>query len=157
VTQAWAHPPTEAEWTTAVEALLAAERPVLVAHVSPDGDALGSALAVGLALRDLGRSPVVTFGDDPPVVPRILDFLPGLDLLVPPGEVEREPELVVTFDASSTDRLGLLAPVAEVAGRVVALDHHTSYTGFADLPIVDPSVLPRRCSRASSSRGSARR
>ena len=134
-----ATPPTEDRWTAAAEALRTARHPVLMAHVSPDGDALGSALAVGLALRALGREPVVSFGDDPFDVPAILQFLPGQDLLVRPAEVPAAPDLVVTFDASSVDRLGLLAPVLEAAERVIALDHHVSYTGFADLPLVDPS------------------
>ena len=131
--------PTEDSWTSAVAALRSAQAPVLMAHVSPDGDALGSALAVGLALRALGKSPLVSFGDDPFDVPAILEFLPGLDLLVKPAAVPAAPDLVVTFDASSVDRLGLLAPVVGAAKHVIALDHHTSYTGFADLALVDPA------------------
>jgi bifunctional oligoribonuclease and PAP phosphatase NrnA len=132
----WTQRPAPADWDAVVRLLLAVERPVLVAHVSPDGDALGSALAVAVALRDLGRTPVVSFGDDPQVVPDILDFLPGLA----PGDVVAAPELVVTFDASSTDRLGLLAPKVAAAGTVVAVDHHTSYTGFADVHVVDTTA-----------------
>ena len=134
---AWSTAPTSTDWDTAVQLLLGAQRPVLLAHVSPDGDALGSALAVGLALRDLGRSPVVSFGDDPFEVPRILAFLPGQDLLVAPAGVEVRPDVVATFDASSVDRLGLLGPNLAAATNVIAFDHHASYTGFADLHIVD--------------------
>lgn len=137
----WTQRPGESDWAALVEMVreVPADEPiVLLAHVHPDGDALGSALAAGLALRALGRTVQVSFGDDPFVVPRILEFLPGQDLLVPPAQVVAEPELVITFDASSIDRLGLLVPNVKAARRVVALDHHASYTGFAHHHVVDP-------------------
>ena len=140
MTDAWRRRPGDADWDAAVRLLLEADRPVLMAHVSPDGDALGSALAVALGLCRLGRSPVVSFGDDPFVVPRILDFLPGLDLLRDPHDVEREPAVVATFDASSVDRLGLLVEPTKAAGAVLVVDHHASYTGFGDVHLVDTAV-----------------
>ena len=120
--------------------LRACERPVLCCHISPDGDALGSALAVALALTRLGRDPVVTFGDDPMVVPRSLSFLPGQHLLVKPHDIVEAPELVVAFDTGSIDRLGLLAEPFSRARHTAVLDHHPSYTGFAELSLVDPDV-----------------
>ena len=65
-----------------------AERPVLLAHVSPDGDALGSALAVGLALRDLGRAPGrLASATTRSTCRGSSTSCPGLDLLVPPATV----------------------------------------------------------------------
>lgn len=128
---AWSRRPTEAEWLEAVQVLRGARKPLLVAHVSPDGDALGSALAVGLAMESLGLTPVVSFGDDPFVVPRVLSFLPGQHLLVPPADVPGDADVVATFDASSIERLGMLRAVAESAPEFMAVDHHASYTGFA--------------------------
>ncbi|MDQ1643259.1 MAG: bifunctional oligoribonuclease and phosphatase NrnA [Actinomycetota bacterium] len=113
------------------------ERPVLCCHVRPDGDALGSALAMGLALRRLGHQPLVTFGDEPMVVPATLSFLPGQDLLVPPAEVPARPDLAIAFDTSSPDRLGLLADPFSRASCNAAVDHHPSYTGFAQVGVVD--------------------
>jgi len=124
-------------WDAAVAQIREAQHLLLVGHVAPDGDALGSALAVGLALRAgwPDRQVEVSFGDDPFVVPGNLESLPGLDLLVAPTMVSA-PDLVITFDASSTDRLGLLQPVAEAA-TVIAVDHHASYDGFGSLSLVD--------------------
>jgi phosphoesterase RecJ-like protein len=136
-TPAWTGRPTESDHATAVELLTSVERPVLLAHVSPDGDALGSALAVGLALRARGADPIVTFGDDPLVVPRVLRFLPGQDLLVPVGEVPSAPEVMATFDASSIERLGLLATNARAAQALLVVDHHASYTGFGTHHLCD--------------------
>lgn len=116
------------------------ERPVLCCHISPDGDSLGSALAVALALARLGQQPVVSFGDDPMVVPRSLSFLPGQQFLVKPEDVDDAPELAVAFDTGSIDRLGLLAETFTRAKRTGVIDHHPSYTGFAEVALVDPGV-----------------
>jgi phosphoesterase RecJ-like protein len=133
----WNQRPQEADWATTVDLLRSTKSPVLLAHVSPDGDALGSALAVGLALEALGQAPLVSFGDDPFVVPRVLQFLPGQHLLVPPAQVPVEPEVVVTFDANSIQRLGLLQGRAEAAASLVVVDHHASYTGFGTYHLCD--------------------
>jgi len=120
--------------------LRASERPLLCCHVNPDGDSLGSALAVALALTHTGAQPMVTFGDDPMDVPRALSFLPGQHLLVKPQDVDDAPEVAVAFDTSSIDRLGLLAGPFTRASRTAAVDHHPSYTGFAQVALLDASV-----------------
>jgi phosphoesterase RecJ-like protein len=124
------------DWDPIGAALLEGPEVLLLAHVSPDADALGSALAVGLALRQLGRPAVVSFGDDPFVVPRTLQVLPGLDLLRPPAQVE-VPSVAVSFDVSAQGRLGVLEKVYEAAPVRAAIDHHASYTGFGALSVVD--------------------
>lgn len=129
-------PPAQHDWDAIVSALMTGPEVLLLAHVSPDADALGSALAVGLALRELGRPAVVSFGDDPFWVPRTLRVLPGLELLRAPAQV-RPPSVAVSFDLSSTGRLGVLADVYDAAPVRAAIDHHASYTGFAPLAVVD--------------------
>lgn len=113
----------------------------LVCHVLPDGDALGSALAVGIALRRLGVPVQVSFGDDPQVVPGSIAFLPGQELIVPAARVPERPELMVAFDCGDAHRLGLLRGRAEAARRLAVVDHHASGdAGFGDLRIVDPAA-----------------
>ncbi|MDQ3932464.1 MAG: DHHA1 domain-containing protein, partial [Actinomycetota bacterium] len=58
--------------------------------------------------------------------------------LVPPHEFTDEPELLLTFDAGCTDRLGLLAPAADRAHTLVVVDHHESNDRFGDLNLVAP-------------------
>lgn len=127
------------DWDQVVAAVREASHLLLLGHVSPDGDALGSALAVGLAVAAMPgeRTVEVSFGDDPFVVPANLAWLPGQHLLVPATETNPRPDVVLTFDASSIDRLGLLRPVAESAPLLVAVDHHRSYDGFATVSLVD--------------------
>jgi phosphoesterase RecJ-like protein len=132
--------PDEADWAEVAGFVEAADTVYLIAHVSPDGDALGSALAVGLALRALGRTAFVSFGDDPPTVPVSLGFLPGQDLLVPPGDVPDAPDLVLVFDVASEQRLGLLEGKAKAARRLVVIDHHASNTRFGTHHLIDTAA-----------------
>jgi phosphoesterase RecJ-like protein len=132
----WTAAPAEADWRSTVAALTGGDPVLLLAHVSPDADALGSALAVGIALERLGVDVAVSFGDEPFAVPRVLRSLPGQHLLVAPDEVGERP-VVVSFDVSSINRLGVLRAAAESASTFVAVDHHTSYTAFARTHLVD--------------------
>jgi bifunctional oligoribonuclease and PAP phosphatase NrnA len=132
--------PAERDWAEAVAALRAARRVVLVAHLRPDADALGSMLALALALRKLGTEVVPTF-PEPFEVPESLSFLPGLDLLVRPARVPAEPELLVTLDAGSTSRIGPLAELLPRAGAVLVVDHHVTNTRFGTLNLVDGDAV----------------
>ena len=64
-------------------------RVLLICHVNPDGDALGSMLGFGLGLRRLGVRRVQATFPGPPEVPEPFRWLPGLDLLVPAAEATR--------------------------------------------------------------------
>ncbi len=132
--------PAEEDWRDVVRLIRDADQITLVCHVSPDADALGSALAAGLALRALGKDVLVSYGEEPFQVPGMLDFLPGLDLLVPPDEVPTTPELLVAFDCASLERLGTLMPKAQAAKAFVVLDHHASNTWFGTHHLVDPGA-----------------
>ena len=130
-------PDIEAEWSRAVKILDGAAEICLACHVRPDGDALGSMLAVAHALHGRGPRVVASFGDLPFEIPRILRFLPGTGLLSPPDAVPGRPAVMVTFDAASPDRLGLLEPNAAAADELIVLDHHASNTGFGTVNLID--------------------
>ena len=130
----------EGEWARAVKVLDGAGEICLACHIRPDADALGSMLAVAQALGNGRRRVVASFGDLPFEVPGILGFLPGLELLSAPEAYPERPEVMVTFDAASADRLGLLAGHAARAGELIVLDHHASNTGFGTVHLVDPAA-----------------
>ncbi len=127
------------DWNGAVSALRSAESVLLVAHVTPDADALGSALALGLALRTQGKSVQVSVGESGFTVPDSLDFLPGLDLVVTPEDVVL-PDVVVVCDTSSLERLGTLAQAVGSAPISIALDHHPTFNGFGTIHVIDPEA-----------------
>lgn len=109
--------------------LLAQDKLVLCPHVSPDGDALGSTLALKMALEKAGKKVTVMVDDD---VPKAFDFLPQIDCFVKPADGEvLEADLLVVLDASSLDRIGKVAQAVK-AKAVANIDHHISNTQFAD-------------------------
>jgi phosphoesterase RecJ-like protein len=131
------------EQARALALLDAADEVCLACHVRPDADALGSMLAVAHALRAPGRRAqrvVASFGDDPFEVPEMLRFLPGLSLLSPPEGYPHRPEVMVTFDAGSIDRLGILAGHASRADQLIVIDHHASNTRFGTVNLIDPGA-----------------
>ncbi len=132
--------PRPDDWPLAVERLRAADEVALACHVGPDGDALGSMLALGAGLRSLGKTVVASWGGEPFEVPAAYDFLPAVDLLVPPGEFPARPELLVTFDTGSVDRLGSLGDRVTTAGCCVVVDHHASNTRYGGLNLVDETA-----------------
>jgi phosphoesterase RecJ-like protein len=127
----------ETEWADAVRLLTAHDEVALVCHVGPDGDALGSMLALGLALRAQGTKVRASWGSEPFEVPAAYATLPGLELLVPAHEIPEAPALLVTFDTGSVDRLGSLADRVPAAQDVLVVDHHVTNTRFGTVNVVD--------------------
>lgn len=117
--------------------LRCADSILLCAHVNPDGDALGSMLAMFWALRELGKDPVATF-PEPFRTADTYRFLPGLDQLTPPDRLRDEYEVVAVFDVAAPARLHELQHQAHRAGELVVVDHHVSNTEFGTIPVVDP-------------------
>ncbi|GAA3461884.1 bifunctional oligoribonuclease/PAP phosphatase NrnA [Saccharothrix longispora] len=122
--------------TAAARVLSTATDVTLLAHVNPDADALGSALALGLALHRRGVTARVSFGA-PDEVPETLRDLDVAGLLVPASEVPAAPPVLVALDAGSVGRLGPLGDRVATAGVVVVLDHHVSNPRFGHVNVVD--------------------
>jgi phosphoesterase RecJ-like protein len=114
----------DGEWAAAVELLRRAPDVTLACHVAPDGDALGSMLALARVLAASGVTTTATWGDERWAVPAPYRWLPDLDTVVSPREVSQQPSLLVVLDTASRDRLGVLGPLPERAGDVVVIDHH---------------------------------
>lgn len=124
------------ELTAAVKLVSGARDVTLVAHVQPDADALGSALALGLALRQRGAAVRVTFGA-PAQAPDSLRALDVAGLIVPPDQVPAEPELLVALDTANRARLGCLAGRVDTARAVLVVDHHATSRRFGTHHLVD--------------------
>ncbi|MGH3783610.1 MAG: DHH family phosphoesterase [Pseudonocardiaceae bacterium] len=126
----------ELELGAAAELVARASDVTLVAHVQPDADALGSALALGMALRQRGATVRVTFGA-PGQTPQSLRALDVADLIVSPDQVPAQPELLVALDTASRNRLGCLADRVDTAGAVLVIDHHATNGRFGTHHLVD--------------------
>ena len=120
-------------------ALAARESFVISGHVNPDGDCLGSALALAGVLRSLGKQVDVLLVEDVPVEPG-LRFLPGFESLIPAERYEGKPEAFVYVDVSVRERIGVGAAIADAADVRLAIDHHAGTEDVAEFNYIDPSA-----------------
>ena len=112
----------------AVRFLRAYDDILLIAHVSPDGDTLGSSFALYGALLELGKRAQVVC-EDP--VPAIYRFLPYSDQLIPP-EQAKPAEAVVCVDCADVARAGRCEPLFHAAKATLNIDHHGTNDRYAD-------------------------
>lgn len=113
-------------------------RSVLVlTHYRPDGDAIGSQLALGLALRREGKD-VALWNDDP--VPAKFRFLTGSQLIRTPPRRAMSFDVVVAVDSSTRSRLGTGVERVAPRPRLINIDHHVSNEGYGDLNWVEPKA-----------------
>jgi phosphoesterase RecJ-like protein len=132
-------------WEAAGELIRRSTRILLICHVSPDGDAIGSLLGLGLGLRALGKTPICAC-ESP--IPPIFSFLPGFDTVV--NTIETTPansanpdtalfDLVVGLDCSDVARLGSIYDAGRLAGLpLLNVDHHVTNLYFGDVNLVQP-------------------
>ena len=118
----------------AAQAIRESKTVVLACHVNPDGDALGSLLALALALRPLGKE-VTCLSEDG--VPDILRFLPGSDLISRSTDIPTF-DLALVVDSGELARVGeQVRPMVSRARRAVNIDHHVVAGTFGDIRVLD--------------------
>ncbi|MBQ8682202.1 MAG: bifunctional oligoribonuclease/PAP phosphatase NrnA [Selenomonadales bacterium] len=101
---------------------------VLTAHVSPDGDSLGSMLALYEFLVRQGKQVIVALDD---TIPSVYQMLPCWDVIRSADEIGSvKADLLVILDASTADRVGRIAEI--VQAPTLNIDHHVSNQGFTD-------------------------
>jgi phosphoesterase RecJ-like protein len=114
--------------------ILPAERILLVTHVAPDGDAIGSLLGLGWLLRAQRKQLTMACADP---VPEIYDWLPGSDEVVRQGSGRYD--LVISLDCSDQRRMGWAYEDRMAAAPLLNIDHHVTNTRFGTVNWVDPS------------------
>ncbi len=104
----------------------------LIAHVDPDGDTVGSTLALAHALRIMGKQCTIACSDP---IPAILSFLPGVEEFGTPQITDHD--LIVAVDLSDAGRLGpAYGHVLAMGLPVVNIDHHITNTQFGTVNVV---------------------
>ena len=117
------------------EAINQAHRIAILSHVRPDGDAIGSQLALTLSLQQMGKEASAWNEDG---LPESFRFLAKSDLIHrPPGEPQ-EFDLAIALDTASQQRLGTALHAIRHANRWINIDHHISNPGYGDLVYIDP-------------------
>ena len=116
------------------DALRSHDRFLLVTHENPDGDALGSLLAMKLALDGLGKdSEMYLYGDAP--LPREYGFMPLQGLLRKPPDDAAE-RVLVALDCANEQRLGPDETLLEQTPLTIDIDHHHDNSRFGDINLV---------------------
>jgi phosphoesterase RecJ-like protein len=111
-----------------------AHRILLVTHVGPDGDAIGSMLGLAWLLWPQGKE--LALGCEDPV-PRSYAWLPGSEQVV--RSVDGSYDLVISLDCSDVYRMGQVYGPNVVTTPLLNIDHHITNTGFGSINWVDPS------------------
>ena len=106
----------------------------ICSHISPDGDTIGSALAMRLAALSLGKT-VRVFCQDK--VPDNLLFLPGVEEIRSPLGNQEKFDLFLAVDVSDRGRMGACAEVLKDCAHTAQIDHHETNPGYAEINSVD--------------------
>ena len=123
----------------AAAALRAADSIVTMGHIGPDGDSLGSMLAIAGAATNAGKKAYATFGE-PFVVGKQFRYL-DTSSLTPPLDVPQAIDVAVVVDTSVPNRLGSALPIVERANVVIVVDHHLPSDGdLGDIQVIDSSA-----------------
>ena len=119
------------------QALRENQRFAVLSHVRPDGDALGSQLALGLSLKQLGKD-VLIWNEDGML--EKYSFLPSANLLTKPPADPEDVDVAIALDTAIQNRLGTALPAVRSAKVWINIDHHPSNPGYGDLVQIDPKA-----------------
>lgn len=113
-----------------------AQQPLLICHVAPDGDAIGSLTGLARALRQMGQAPTAACPD---AVPSRFDYIPDVELVV--ESVSEFFDLVISLDCSHPERLGKLLDLPHFDQHpLINIDHHVTNVKFGEVNVVDPEA-----------------
>lgn len=117
--------------------IIKADRILVVTHVGPDGDAIGSLTAVGQALRQMGKTPDLVCDDG---VPERFSYL-TLTSIVKVQPSAKPYDLLIAVDCGDEHRMGkAYTSLSHPVPAVVNIDHHVTNTNFGTVNLVDPTA-----------------
>jgi phosphoesterase RecJ-like protein len=119
----------------AAQQIMAADRILISSHVHPDGDTMGSLLALGLGLLSIDKSVVMVSPDG---IPPRYRFLPGSELVL--DRWEDSVDLAVAVDCGTLRQLGRFGKYFEETPKTIQIDHHDFADVFGRLLVADPAA-----------------
>jgi phosphoesterase RecJ-like protein len=117
-----------------VQSIKAASRILVASHKDPDGDAVGSLLAMGLAFIRLGKQTTL-YNASP--IPAVYQFLPRVSLIQSRLEAPQAYDAAVILDCGDLPRVGEHWAAVGRVPAVINVDHHISNTGFGQFQLID--------------------
>lgn len=125
---------TPEQLSEVLSTIAGATRFLVITHIRPDGDAVGSVSGLVKSLRKAGKVVQVGFADDPPAR---FSFVLDEEHLLKPGNCVIDQEVVLVLDSGDLPRTGFEADLENTDAVVVNIDHHASNTMFGDINYVD--------------------
>ena len=108
---------------------------LLASHSDPDGDAVGSLLALGIAIGRRGQKTTI-YNASP--IPAVYRFLPSVERIVRHIKKANTYDLALIMDCGDLPRIGEASTTVSQIPVVINIDHHISNTGFGDIQLIDP-------------------
>ncbi len=124
----------ERPFATIGRALRDHDRFAVLSHVRPDGDALGSQIALSLSLKAMGKN-VKTWNEDGML--EKYSFVPHADILVKPPAGPEDFDVAIALDTATQNRLGTAGEAVRSAKLWINIDHHPSNPKYGDLVYID--------------------
>ena len=110
-----------------------AKRLALISHISPDGDTVGSTLALRLAFLWLGKEvDVICDGE----IPENIRFLEGIDRYLHPDQATGHYDTAIAIDCSDRERQGRAIALFDAADVRLVIDHHMTNVGYGDVNFI---------------------
>ncbi|SHJ67319.1 phosphoesterase RecJ domain-containing protein [Caminicella sporogenes DSM 14501] len=110
---------------------------IILPHILPDGDTIGSSIALFYALKKLEKRVYIILNDK---LPSNLKFLNANSKIITTEDFEKlsiKPDLIITVDSSDTDRLGDRAYLLDLCSEVLNIDHHSTNTNYGKYNLVN--------------------
>src|SRR3989338_3629209 len=120
------------DFTAAKQKILAAKDIVICGHINPDGDCIGSLLAMGLGLITMGKRIQMVLQD---TVPKKYQGLPGAGRIN--KRIKETPGLAITVDCNASEMVGRPFTAIRKAKDILEIDHHVYREPFGSLSLID--------------------
>lgn len=122
------------------ENIIKADDIIIFSHVNPDGDTLGSMIALYLIIKNnYKKEPVMVVAGE---IPDIYCFLPQIDKTVTFDKIEKNKvfDLAIAIDVAAKDRMGAGVPIFDRAKVKMNIDHHKTNNGYGDYTLICPDA-----------------
>ncbi len=110
---------------------------VLISHINPDADALGSSLALYPLIKEMGKK--VSIVNKTKELPKRYDFLPNFNKIK--STLPQSFDLLISFDCGSFDRLG----IEKINTNIINIDHHKTNTSYGNINLIDTKAASASC------------
>jgi phosphoesterase RecJ-like protein len=110
---------------------------IIASHKNPDGDAIGSLIAMGLALEALNKN-ITLYNESS--IPSVYRFLPSVEKIVRQIKETNTYDTAIILDCADFQRIGKISSVISKITVIINIDHHITNTRFGNFNLIDTSA-----------------